>query len=89
MKFRKKPLEIEAEHFTEKTKDRVLNWISGNCALGFEDGVPILKFMTVHGDIAIARIGDWIVKDARPGTYYPVKPDVFERTYDAVKGTTR
>ena len=84
MKFRKKPLEIEAMQFTHKNKDRVFNWMTGNRSPHFENGQPVLRFMTVHGEVAIARIGDWIVKDEAPGTYYPVKPDIFEVTYDAV-----
>jgi len=85
MKFRKKPLEIEAEHFTEENKNRVFNWMAGNRVAGFEGDAPIIKFMTIHGDIAVARIGDWVVKDSAPGTYYPVKPGVFAKTYEAVE----
>ena len=82
--FRKKPLEIEAEQFTDKTKDHVLTWMRGNHYADFEDGVPTLRFMTIHGDEAAARFGDWVVKDGAPGTYYPVKDSVFIKTYEAV-----
>jgi len=85
MKFRKKPLEIEAEQFTYKNKDHVFTWMLGNRYADFEDGAPVLRFMTIHGDEAVARIGDWVVKDGAPGTYYPVKPDIFAKTYDAVE----
>jgi hypothetical protein len=74
MKFRK----IEAEQFTLKNKDRVFNWMSGNHYARFEDGVPVLKFWTAHGKTTFARIGDWIVKDEVPGTYYIMKPDIFD-----------
>jgi hypothetical protein len=37
---------------------------------------------TVHGEIAIVRHGDWIVPEAEPGRFYPVKPDVFAATYE-------
>ena len=84
MRFIKKPLEIEAEQFTKENKDRVFSWMSGNHYADFEDGVPTLRSMTIHGDEATARFGDWVVKDGAPGTYYPVKPDIFAKTYDAV-----
>jgi len=39
---------------------------------------------TVHGEIATVRHGDWIVPEAEPGRFYPVKPDVFAATYEPV-----
>ena len=84
MKFIKIPLEIEALQFKNENKDIVFNWMRGNCCAAFEEGLPILEFMTIHGDKAVARIGDWIVEDGAPGTYYPVKPDIFAKTYKAV-----
>lgn len=44
-----------------------------------------LDVRTVHGEIATARHGDWIIPDAKPGTFYPCKPDVFAKTYEAVE----
>lgn len=40
---------------------------------------------TVHGEIAVARHGDWIIPEAEPGRFYPCKPDVFAATYEAVE----
>ena len=85
MKFRKKPVVIEAEQFTEENKNRVFNWMSGNRTADFEGDSPILKFLTIHGDVAVARLGDWVVRDSKPGTYYPCKPDIFEQIYEPVK----
>jgi hypothetical protein len=44
-----------------------------------------LDVRTVHGEIATVRHGDWIIPDAKPGRFYPCKPDVFERTYEPVR----
>ena len=85
VKYRKKPVEVDAMQFTDDTKDQVLNWVRGTTSADFEEGQPILKFMTIHGDTAIARIGDWIVKGEKPGDYWPVKPDIFEATYEPVE----
>lgn len=43
-----------------------------------------LDVTTTHGDTATVRHGDWIIPDSKPGTFYPVKPDVFAQTYDPV-----
>lgn len=37
---------------------------------------------TVHGEIATVRHGDWLIPDAKPGTFYPCKPDVFAASYE-------
>ena len=41
-----------------------------------------LYIKTLEGDM-IANEGDWIVKGVQ-GEPYPVKPDIFEATYDPV-----
>lgn len=82
-KFRKKPVVIEAMQFTDTNKDRVFHWVSNGSA-DFEDGQPILKFRTIHGDVAVARIGDWVVSEPVPGYFYPCKPDIFDATYEPV-----
>lgn len=84
-RYRKKPVEIEAVRFTEADKDRVLNWMEGSRWPDFEDGEPVLRFQTIHGDTATARLGDWIAQDAEPGTYYPIKHIVFEALYEPVE----
>ncbi len=42
---------------------------------------------TTPGEMAVFRHGDWVLPDSRPGTFYPVKPDVFEATYEPVEET--
>ena len=71
------PREVEAVQFTNENKDQVFNELTGQHAADFEDGKSILQVKTVHGEIAIVRIGDWVVKDAELGTYYPVKEKIF------------
>lgn len=44
-----------------------------------------LNLRTAHGEIAIARHGDWIIPEPNaPGRFYPCKPRIFEATYDPV-----
>jgi len=75
------PKEIEAVQFTKENKNQVFNSLTGQYFADFENGIPILKITTVHGDTAIVRFGDWIVKDSKIGTYYPIKDDVFKLSY--------
>lgn len=83
MKFRKKPIVIEAEHFTRENKDYCYYWV-GNGYAGFDnDGNPILVIPTLEGDMT-AVLGDWIIRGVN-GEFYPCKPDVFEKTYDPVE----
>ena len=85
MKYRKRPVVVEAMQFTDENKNQVFNFVRCNTAPDFENGLPVLKIQTIHGEVAIARIGDYIVKEPEPGKYYPVKPDIFESTYEKVE----
>lgn len=81
MRHRKKPLEIEAWRYGEEATPE---W--GHVA--FESGVLRLtpngeaKVRTLEGSMT-ARKGDYIVKGIK-GELYPVKPDIFEATYESV-----
>lgn len=75
------PKEIMAVQFTEENKDRIFNSLTGQYAAGFEDGKPIIKVKTIHGDTAIVRLGDWIVKEKELGFYYPIKHEMMLGSY--------
>lgn len=76
-KYIVRPRVLYAVRFTEANKNMVFNSLTGNYCHDFEDGKPILKVTTVHGETAIVRVGDWVVKDINIGTYYPVKNEIF------------
>lgn len=44
-----------------------------------------LDVTTLHGETATVRHGDWIAAEPMPGRFYPIKPDIFEATYEAVE----
>ena len=75
------PKTVYAVQFTDENKDMVFNELTGNRDAHFEDGKPVLKITTAHGDTAIVRVSDWIVRDVEPGTYYPVKDEVKNVSY--------
>lgn len=84
MKFRKKPVVIEAMQFTDEMKDRVFNWVRGNRSPGTDDnGNSTLIIETLEGNM-VANLGDWIIRGVR-GEFYPCKPDIFEVTYERVE----
>lgn len=83
-RYQSKPKEIEAVQFTEENKNQVFNSLTGQYAPDSEDGNPVIKITTIHGDTAIVRLGDWIVKEAVEGFYYPIADDVFPSSYKPI-----
>ncbi|MCX0396936.1 hypothetical protein LI014_06065 [Clostridium perfringens] len=85
-KYRKKPIEIEAMHFTNKTKDMVYHWANEqqfNIQPSYDkNGEPCLIIPTLEGEM-ICSLGDYLIKGVK-GEFYPCKPDIFEETYENV-----
>lgn len=86
-RFRKKPIVIEAEQFLPSKgqwPEGVRNTPNGICGCALVGGEGVLPHVhTMHmGQGVIVEEGDWIVPDGKPGTFYPIKPDVFALTYD-------
>lgn len=87
MKYRKKPVEIEAHRFTGTTTSRVAleQWMRG------EDYVEPVVHTRDRVKMAVRTLegtmwadeGDYIIKGVR-GEFYPCKPHIFEETYEAV-----
>ena len=86
MKFRKKPVIIEAFQLTEALKDRAFHWARQYqptvWASFNNENQPILVIPTVEGS-KTCYLGDWIIKGVK-GELYPCKPDIFEATYEIV-----
>ncbi len=82
MKFRKKPVVIEAWQWNPEHADFPI-WFSlafANKTLSM-DGVD-LHIETLEGRMT-AYVGDWIIQGIK-GELYPCKPDIFEATYEKV-----
>jgi len=79
MKFRKKPVVVEAVKWTGANVDEVLGFIlaKGSARRGAGN---VLHIDTLEGTMT-ANAGDWIVCGVK-GEFYPVKPDIFVETYD-------
>jgi hypothetical protein len=89
VKFRKKPVVIEAVQFLGSLKElcdfikprekfEVIMWDE------FRNPEQI-SIVTLEGN-HLASIGDWIIKGVK-GEFYPCKPDIFEMTYEKLDET--
>lgn len=86
MKFRKKPVVIEAFQWSmdDKTQEIpvwLVDAIRRNTVCDTEHGMFV---RTLEGDMQVSD-GDWIIKGVK-GELYPCKPDIFAATYEAVEG---
>jgi hypothetical protein len=82
MKFRKKPIVIEAMLWDgeEETANEILKWADGNVL--WHRKHKSIAIPTLEGAMN-ASIGDWIIRGVN-GEFYPCKPDIFEATYEPV-----
>lgn len=90
MKFRKKPVVVEAVQFTrEWAESCLLDGVDGPFglpALGSWNAQTrivhnvYLSIRTLEGTMT-ASVGDWIINGVK-GELYPCKPDVFAETYE-------
>ena len=81
MKFRKKPVVIEAIHWNGTNREEIHDFIDGFSGNSGADGILI---RTLEGD-HIASVGDWVIRGVA-GEFYPCKPDIFHATYEPVLG---
>lgn len=94
MKFRKKPVIIEAMLFQYPPSKKLIDWM-GSAYGGLQkarhpNSVGEMYVKTLEDGINskvkhIATEGDWIIKGVK-GEFYPCKPDIFEQTYEIVEG---
>ena len=88
MKYRKKPVIIEAFKWTggrDQLEDP--EWVIEEIKKGnvtFDRTPPItMKIKTLEG-VMTAQEGDFIIQGVN-GEIYPCKPDIFEKTYEKVE----
>lgn len=82
MKYRKKPVVVEAMQFTDETKHDCLEFVACDKYPEFGvNGKPVLHIHTLEG-VMTASPGDYIIRGVK-GEFYPCKPDIFEQTYEA------
>jgi hypothetical protein len=97
MKYRKKPVVIEAVQWTGGNLREIITFIDGppitrtaHAGMMWEQYEELvrrdgLKIFTLEGKMN-AAVGDWIIKGVQ-GEFYPCKPDIFAATYEPVEDT--
>ena len=81
MKYRKKPVEVEAIQVKSNNISEVIEALGEDTFFIDRAGRIVIK--TLEGQMR-ANVGDWIIKGIK-GEFYPCKPDIFEATYEAVE----
>ena len=93
LRFRKKPVEIEAMQFVYPPTEIFMWWLGASAGSYSKARHP-----TANGEIEIKTLedgvdgrvvhiatdGDWVIKGIQ-GEFYPCKPDIFNATYEVVK----
>lgn len=87
MKFRKKPVVIEAVRYEGQgdMDGGVPEWVWSAFESGMlaaTNGTDPLVVNTLEGPLTVSP-GDWLIQGVQ-GELYPCKPDIFEATYEAV-----
>ena len=80
MKFRKKPVVIEAIQYDGSRENLAAILKLGNSSIMLYPDHLVIK--TLEGNHRADK-GDWIIRGIK-GELYPCKPDIFEQTYEAV-----
>lgn len=91
MKYRKKPVVIEAKHFIDENKEFVYQWASEKqtniqVSVEGEDERPCLIIPTLEGDM-ICSLGDYLIVEPFPTDWrkiYPCKEEIFNKTYEPI-----
>jgi len=85
MQFRKKPVVVDAEQFTGKNYRDLFEFMrqpAGGTVHFYNKMHNQITVRTLEGDMT-ASVGDWIIRGVN-GEFYPCKPDIFEKIYEAV-----
>lgn len=81
MKYRKRPVVIDAIHFLGENWQEVMQWVSDHTTdrkVTFTGDT--LTIGTLEG-VMTATPGDYIIRGVQ-GEIYPCKPDIFAKTYE-------
>lgn len=91
MKFRKKPIIIDAVQFTGENQHKIMDFVGQSLKFSrpphqfeFDNDITndmvTIQIPTLEGVMTASRF-DWIIKGIQ-GEFYACKPDIFEATYE-------
>lgn len=93
MKYRKKPIVVEAVPWTGHNFREIFDFLTdskyldeciyneGDTFKFDHDGVDAKLYVKTLEGTMLAGFGDYIIKGVN-GEFYPCKPDIFEKTYE-------
>ena len=80
MKYRKKPVVVEATQFLEPKLAPLGVFVDAN-----EFWADEFWVVTIHGQKTPVYLGDWIITEPDGVHHYPCKPGIFAATYEPVE----
>lgn len=85
MKYRKKPIEIEAIQFNGYNQDEIKEWSNGKVvsAKPWKQNYCVMEVSTLEGIMDVGE-SDYVIKGIE-GEFYPCKESIFIKTYEAVE----
>ena len=84
MKYRKKPVEVEAVKWEGgKEQYELIMSLAPKDTVFYREQEAAFDIYTLEG-VMRASLGDYIIKGVQ-GEFYPCKPDIFEQTYEKVE----
>lgn len=86
MKFRKKPVVIEAERWTRNNLNDDKSMFQDPGVIIKDDGSEFIVG-TLEGTVT-GKEGDWLIRGVK-GELYPCRADIFQLTYDPEEGNTK
>jgi hypothetical protein len=90
MKFRKKPIVIDAIPVSEAVASSMANWAALPSWLSeaYEQGNIVFTPTNIHittlEGVMVGQLGDWVLRGVK-GELYPCRGDIFEATYEKVE----
>ncbi|MBC3134727.1 hypothetical protein [Staphylococcus warneri] len=79
----KKPVEIEYIQYTGDNEKELIEWSKGRVNLSYDDEFnTVFGVATLEGFLEVYK-DDYVVEGVH-GEFYPVKPDIFEKTYEVI-----
>lgn len=81
MKYRKKPIEVEVLRWNGKNHKEISDFVGSWLQTNYEGSIQI---PTLEGALYAPK-GSFIIRGIK-GEFYPCRPDIFEATYELLRG---
>ena len=94
MKYRKKPVVVEARQWTGGEYAWLNDFCGRNWAradavdMAYDDAEQVVVFNTAEQQWLHLPVGHWLIRSVQ-GELYPCKPDIFSLTYEIVTDEMR